>query len=248
MATKLQRSQMLMLLEAAAAPQNGWDGVIAKGARRKTAKRLEDEGLLRYVAHGVEEDGPTDNEFPIYAITAAGLAALQERGEYEGPSPLALHTPPQESRCQGRDPLTRQQCARPPHPEDILCVTELGRGFHTPKGIVVRDRLKAAEKRGGEAWQQETHADTYDMVALRALEEAKAFVRSYLRWEMTDEELHETPFMTFVVGLAELAKERSLSPEVRDLIHEARAVDNSNTGSRATADLHAALEPFREVK
>lgn len=58
-----------------------WSGVIAKGSTRKLAERLQREGLVYYVAHGLEDGGHPDHEFPIYAITDAGKAALRAAGE-----------------------------------------------------------------------------------------------------------------------------------------------------------------------
>ncbi len=51
-------------------------------------------------------------------------------------------------------------------------------------------------------------------IHLRAFEEAKSFVDSFLGWKMTEEERFDSTILTFVVGLAsEIKKLRALLPK-----------------------------------
>ena len=58
----------------------GFDGTGARGARMRTASKLEGLGLVEYVGHGMcEDDSNGDDETPIYAITNRGRLLLGER-------------------------------------------------------------------------------------------------------------------------------------------------------------------------
>jgi hypothetical protein len=79
--TKAQRE---MLQDAERMPRLGFDGVIGKGPRRRTALALVKAGFLRDAGLGVESDGDGYATVPerwatIYEITDAGRAALSQR-------------------------------------------------------------------------------------------------------------------------------------------------------------------------
>ncbi len=61
-------------------------------------------------------------------------------------------------------------------------------------------------------------------VHLRAFEEAKAFVASFLGWKMPKTSRHEAPIMNFVIGLAdELKRERERTKALKDALRECSA-------------------------
>lgn len=73
--TKAQRD----FLEAAArwTDTQGFDGHGARGARIRTATKLEGLGLVEYVGHGMcEDDSNGDADTPIYAVTDKGRDLL----------------------------------------------------------------------------------------------------------------------------------------------------------------------------
>jgi hypothetical protein len=87
---RLTEAQRRMLVDAERMPGLGFDGVVGKGARGRMAVALLKAGLLHYVGHGEEADGDgfslgRNREWPIYAITDAGLAALTPTPEADAP-------------------------------------------------------------------------------------------------------------------------------------------------------------------
>lgn len=76
----MTKAQRRMLMDAERMPRLGFDGVLGKGPRARVAAALAKAGLLKYVGHGAEADGDgftcSDREWPIFAITDAGRAAL----------------------------------------------------------------------------------------------------------------------------------------------------------------------------
>jgi hypothetical protein len=72
----MRENELRLLASARHAVDHGFEGVCVKGPTRKVAIRLEIGGLLKYVGGAYEEDGNPDREWPSYAPTAAGLAAL----------------------------------------------------------------------------------------------------------------------------------------------------------------------------
>lgn len=75
----LPAAQVRLLMNAERCAENKEvDGVSVKGSTRKSALALEAAGLLRFEGYGpnVDSENGDDQEWPIYAITDAGLARL----------------------------------------------------------------------------------------------------------------------------------------------------------------------------
>jgi hypothetical protein len=95
-------------------------------------------------------------------------------------------------------------------------------GLATPPQVTV-DEAKVAT---------ETTTDVAD-AHFRSFEEAKAFVASFLGYQMTTEDLTETPLMNFVVGLATEVKKARAKAALLDVLlpiaHELATQDNRIT-------------------
>ena len=60
--------------------RHGACGIFPRGAQHRQFKRMEREGLLKFVDWGVDIDGDDDKERPIYEITMAGRLLLKDLG------------------------------------------------------------------------------------------------------------------------------------------------------------------------